>query len=393
MPTTLETFNGRTRDVKASDKNIKMTKRVWIDLDNTPHVPFFIPIIDELKKHGIEVVLTARDMYQTRELLEFFELSCKVVGSHYGKNKALKVLSNCVRTALLAPTAATARPDLAVSHGARAQLLVSKLFGIPTMMLHDYEHSTKTGFLESDWILIPDMIPEGAMSKKTNRVLRYPGLKEDVYVPRFKPDASIRKQLGIAEDELVVVVRPPASEAHYHNPESDVLFAETMRFLGSIPKVRAVTLPRNARQGKQLHSEWSDLIADGRMVIPSSPVDGLNLIWFSDLVVSGGGTMNREAAALGVPVFSIFRGKIGAVDRYLADKGRLTLIEHPEQIRTKIKVCRWARPSRPNAASRPALAFIVNSIVMVLEAQDPRLSFSQTPDSKIRPTQPTVVES
>jgi len=381
------------RRVKASDTAIKATKKVWIDLDNTPHVPFFIPIIDELKKNGIEVVLTARDMYQTRELLEFFHLHCRVIGSHYGKNKVLKVLSNCVRTALLAPTAAASRPDLAVSHGARAQLLVSKVFGIPTMMLHDYEHSTKTGFLEPDWILIPDVIPEGAMSKRTDRVLRYPGLKEDVYVPRFQPDPSIRKQLGIAEDELVVVVRPPATEAHYHNSESDVLFAETMRFLGSIPKVRAVTLPRNARQGKQLLAEWSDLISDGRMVIPSSPVDGLNLIWFSDLVVSGGGTMNREAAALGVPVFSIFRGKIGAVDRYLADKGRLTLIEHPEDIRARVTVCRRERSSGPITASRPALANIVNSILSVLEARDPRPILSQTADSKIRPADPTVVES
>ena len=371
------------------------TKTVWIDLDNTPHVPFFIPIIDELKKHGIEVVLTARDMYQTRELLEFFHLDCQVIGSHYGKNKVLKVLSNCVRTALLAPIAATSRPDLAVSHGARAQLLVSKVFGIRTMMLHDYEHSTKTGFIESDWILVPDMIPEGAMSKRTNHVLRYPGLKEDVYVPRFQPDPSIRKELGISENELVVVVRPPATEAHYHNPESDVLFAETMRFLGSIPKVRAVTLPRNSRQGKQLQSDWRKLISDGRMIIPSSPVDGLNLIWHSDLVVSGGGTMNREAAALGVPVYSIFRGKIGAVDRYLAEQGRLTLIEHPEDVRAKINVCRWARPSHPSSDSRPALSFIVNSILSVLEAQDPHRGLSQmsVSDSKIRRTQPSVLQS
>lgn len=374
----------------------KATPKVWIDLDNTPHVPFFIPIIDELKKHGIEIVLTARNMYQTREMLEFFHLPCKVIGSHYGKNKALKVLSNCVRTALLAPTAAKSRPDLAVSHGARAQLLISKVFGIPTMMLHDYEHSTKTGFIESDWIVVPDMIPQEAMTKATNRVLRYPGLKEDVYVPRFQPDPSIRKQLGLSDDDIVAVVRPPATEAHYHNPESDVLFAETMRFLGSIPNVRAVTLPRNTKQGKQLHAEWNHLISDGRMVIPSSPVNGLNLIWYSDLVVSGGGTMNREAAALGVPVYSIFRGKIGAVDRYLAERGRLILIEHPQEVRSKIKVCRWARPSHPDTGARPALAFIVNSILQALEAKDPQRSLSQTnvdADSKASPARPTAVSS
>jgi len=377
--------------------SVNPAKKVWIDIDNTPHVPFFIPIMDELRKHGIEIVLTARNMYQTRDLFEFFDLPCKVIGSHYGKNKVLKVISNCVRTVLLAPTAASSRPDLAISHGARAQLLISKVFRIPTMMLHDYEHSTKTGFIESDWILMPDMIPPEAMSKKTNRVLRYPGLKEDVYVPRFQPDPSILRQLGISNDELVVVVRPPATEAHYHNPESEVLFAETLRFLSSIPKVRAVTLPRNTRQEKKLHAEWSELIADGRVIIPSSPVDGLNLIWFSDLVVSGGGTMNREAAALGVPVYSIFRGKIGAVDRYLAEQGRMTLIESPVDVRTKIKVCRWNRPAQPESLQRPALDYIVGCILSVLAAKDPRRSMRPqvptSPESKIRTSRPSVLQS
>jgi len=352
-------------------------KTVWIDIDNSPHVPFFLPIIHELKEQGVELVLTARNIYQVVELLEFFQLPCKVIGRHYGKNKFLKVFGNLLRTVELAPTAAGLRPDLAISHGSRAQLLISKALGIPTIMLHDYEHSTKTGFIESDWIMMPDVIPAGAMSKKQTRVLRYPGLKEDVYVPGFRPDPSILNQLGISRDELVVAIRPPATEAHYHNPESEVLFAETMRFLGSIPKVRAVTLPRNGRQAEQLRKDWKDHIADGRMIIPSSPVDGLNLIWFSEFVVSGGGTMNREAAALGVPVYSIFRGKIGAVDRYLADQGRMTLIERPEEVATKIKVCRWNRPEQPENRQRPALDYIVSCIMSVLAARDPRRVLQQ----------------
>src|SRR5208283_5075029 len=107
----------------------------------------------------------------------------------------------------------------------------------------------KTGFLESDWVLMPDVIPDGAMSKNTDRVLRYPGLKEDVYIPRFKPDPSILTEFGISAENLLVTVRPPATEAHYHNPESEILFAETLRRLSSHPRVRVVTLPRNAKQG------------------------------------------------------------------------------------------------------------------------------------------------
>lgn len=390
-----EEFQARLGGVDFEPAAVPSGKKVWIDIDNSPHVPFFLPIIDELRAQGIEIILTARNIYQVCELLEFFQLPCKVIGRHYGKNKFLKVAGNCLRTVQLAPTAAGSRPDLAVSHGSRAQLLISKAMRIPTMMLHDYEHSTKTGFIESDWILMPDVIPNSAMSHHANRVLRYPGLKEDVYVPRFLPDPSLLTQLGIAADELVVAVRPPASEAHYHNPESDVLFAETMRFLGSIPKVRAVTLPRNARQSKQLQQDWNHLIAQGRMIIPSSPVDGLNLIWFSELVVSGGGTMNREAAALGVPVYSIFRGKIGAVDRYLAEVGRMTLIESPAEVRSKIKVERWKRPTKPDSGRRPALGFVVDCITSILAGKDPHLVASNldAPKCLSRSAQPAVLQS
>jgi hypothetical protein len=344
-------------------------EQVWIDIDNSPHVPFFLPIIDELKKRDIDLVLTARNMYQVCELLEFFQLPCKVIGGHSGKNKILKVLCNLSRTVQLAPTAIKSRPGLAVSHGSRAQVLISKLLGIPSMMLHDYEHSVKTGFLEADWVLMPDIIPDTAMSKNPGRVLKYPGLKEDVYIPRFQPDPSILAQLGISEGDLLVTLRPPATEAHYHNPESELLFAETLKLLGSSPKVRAVTLPRNARQGEQLRADWSDLISAGCMLIPNAPVNGLNLLWFSDLVVSGGGTMNREAAALGVPVYSLFRGKIGAVDRYLAQQGRLILIETLQDVHNKIKLVRWNRPAKPESRNCPALESIVGHILSALDAK------------------------
>lgn len=343
-------------------------KTVWIDIDNSPHVPFFLPIIEELDKRGAGLVLTARNMYQVCELLDYFRLSCKVVGGHYGKNKLLKIVCNCLRAAELLPIIARSRPDLAVSHGSRAQVLVCKLLGIPSMVLHDYEYSTKTGFIEADWILMPDVIPDEAMSRRTDRILKYHGLKEDVYVPRFRPDPSIVGQLGLTPGDMIATLRPPANEAHYHNPESDVLFRETLLFLAKQPNMRAVVLPRNARQKMQLHSDWTHLIDSGHMIIPDRPLNGLNLIWFSDLVISGGGTMNREAAALGVPVYSIFRGKPGAVDKYLAQEGRLTLIENVHDIRTKIVVKRWNRPDHPATRSNAVLQRIVGNVVTILES-------------------------
>src|SRR5579863_1496837 len=303
-------------------------RKIWIDIDNSPHVPFFRPIVDELQRRGFEVELTARDIYQVCQLLEFFNLTCKVIGGHYGKNKALKVLGNCWRTIQLIPTAARFHADLAISHGSRAQVLACKVLGIPTVMMHDYEHSTKTGFIEADWVFMPDVIPGNAMSSRPDQVFKYPGLKEDVYVPQFVPDPSVLSHLGICADQIVVTLRPPATEAHYHNPEAELLFAEAVRFMSEDRRVRAVVLPRNLKQGEQLRRDWANLISSGSMIVPAGALDGLNLIWFSDLMISGGGTMNREAAALGVPVYSVFRGKIGAVDQYLAQNGRLTLLEN-----------------------------------------------------------------
>jgi hypothetical protein len=348
------------------DRTMDERRRIWIDLDNSPHVPFFIPIIAELKRLGYDIILTARDAYQVRELLDLHHLSCKVVGRHYGKNSAAKVLGTCVRAMQLLPGIAGQGVDLAVSHGSRAQMACAFLLGIPTLLILDYEHIAKMGFIRPDWIMVPQMIPDSRELRPKRSVLRYPGLKEDVYAPRLHVNPELRKQLGIAERDLVVTVRPPAVEAHYHNPESDVLLDAVMDFLIAAPDVRVMLLPRNENQGKALRHAWSQPIAGGKIVIPESAVDGMNLIWLSDLVISGGGTMNREAAALGVPVYSIFRGKIGAVDHQLQDQGRLVLIESIEDIRKKIILRTRQKNQQDLGRERPALESIVSQIMKIV---------------------------
>ncbi len=342
--------------------------KIWIDLENSPHVPFFIPIVEELRGRGHEVILTARDSYQVCDLLEFYHMSCKVVGKHWGKHRALKLAGTFLRALRLATIMAKEKPVLAVSHGSRGQFLCSVILGIPTLMVYDYEHTAGTGFLRPDWILAPEVIPDFLLSATKKHAMKYPGLKEDVYVPRFRPDPSVRTTLGLDPADLVVTVRPPATEAHYHNPEGEVLLNAAMDLLTARPDVRVILLPRNDKQGSALRKQWKEWIDTRKIVIPEHVADGLNLIWFSDLVISGGGTMNREAAALGVPVYSIFRGKIGAVDRQLAEQGRLTLIESVDELRTKIALVHRNRPPRPDASDRPALHTIVSNIVAILES-------------------------
>lgn len=340
-------------------------RKIWIDLDNSPHVPFFAPIIKELERRGYSVCLTARDAYQVYELADLFQLNCARIGRHYGKHRTFKVAGTCLRALQLLPHAAAQKPALAMSHGSRSQLLASTLLGIPSVGIFDYEFSR---FLpvRPTWAMVPDVIPDTAIPVAQNRILRYPGIKEDVYAPGFKPDSSLRSRLGLDDCEIIVTLRPPANEAHYHNPKSDELFAAAMSFLSQSPNTKVILLPRNAAQAAAVRACWSEFFSDGRFIIPEHAVDGLNLIWNSDLVISGGGTMNREAAALGVPVYSIFRGKIGAVDTYLARNGRLVLLESADDIRAKIALHPRDRSPAPEHRESAALKRIVDHVAEIL---------------------------
>jgi len=345
-------------------------KKIWIDLDNSPHVPFFVPIIEALRQRGYSIVLTARDSYQVRELLRFHRFECKIVGHHWGKHLVLKVLGTVVRAVQLLPVAMREKVDLAVSHGSRGQILSARFAGVPVMAILDYEFASRVS-LHPDWILVPELIPESIGLVARKQVLRYPGLKEDVYIPQLRPDPSVKTQLGLSEADLIVTVRPPATEAHYHNREADVLLDAALDLLTRRSDVRVVLVPRNKNQDQALRKQWHKWIVNRKIVIPEHVVDGLNLIWFSDLVISGGGTMNREAASLGVPVYSIFRGRIGAVDRYLGATGRLVLLESEEDVQTKVRVVRRERPAVPGNAGGVALRCIIERIVTILESKNP----------------------
>jgi predicted glycosyltransferase len=344
---------------------------IWIDLDNSPHVPFFAPVITELKERGYSIALTARDCFQVRELADLFHLNYKLVGRHQGKSKIRKVLGLCLRGLQLIPTAVREKPQLAISHGSRSQLIVCAGLRIPSLLIADYECAKRLALVSPTWYMCPEVIPAAAFRCDPKRVLKYPGIKEDVYVSRFVPEPGVRPQLGLSDDDLVVTTRPPATEAHYHRPESDELFEAAIEFLSQRPQVKVVVLPRNEKQAIYLRSRWPGLFSNHKMRIPQQVVDGLNLIWYSDLVISGGGTMNREAAALGVPVYSTFRGKIGAVDRYLHDQGRLVLLESVQDVQTKIQLLRRNSSATLKNGDNLALRTIVNQVVSIVDSKLP----------------------
>ena len=344
---------------------------IWIDLDNTPHVPFFKPIVRELERRHYTVLLTARDAFQVCALATRMGLKYKKVGCHYGKNPLMKIWGLGWRTLQLLPVVLGKKIDLALSHGSRAQILLCNLLRIPTAMVMDYEFAEMPWLLRPGWEIVPRVLANTNLQcKNESRILTYDGIKEDVYAPEFKPDPSLINQLKLNDGKIVVTVRPPATEAHYHNPESEALFVEFMNRLVATPNTRAVLLPRNKSQELQIRQQWAEWCDGSKFVIPQEAVDGLNLLWHSDLVVSGGGTMNREAAALGVPVYSIFRGKIGAVDRDLREKGRLILIETADDVHSKIELVRRTKHQDPfEGKPSSVLDRIISHIEAILQTE------------------------
>jgi predicted glycosyltransferase len=345
----------------------KPKPKVWVDLDNTPHVPFFEPILEELRARGYPLLVTARDAFQVCELADKKGLQYLKIGRHYGKHRAIKGAGLMYRALQLAPTVVRQKPALAVSHGARSQLILSNWLGIRSLLIEDYEFCQFPLMMKPSWLMAPDVIPDEALGLANGNLCKYPGIKEDVYAWRLQPDPEILEELGLSESDIIVTVRPPATEAHYHNPEAERLFEAFMARACETSPVRVVLLPRNRKQGELIRQGWPDWFENDKTVIPRSAIDGLNLIWYSDLVVSGGGTMNREAAAVGVPVYSIFRGSIGAVDKYLQRSGRLFLVESTKDVATKIRLEKRPRKTLAETTSRKTLSHIVDTIEQLTE--------------------------
>lgn len=301
---------------------------IWIDLANSPHVPFFRALIPEFERRGHRVLLTARDFAQTVELARAAGLEPEVLGVHGGGRLSGKFGNLIGRAAALARWARGRKIELAVSHNSYSQAAAARALGIKSVTLMDYEHqpANHLAFRLASRVIVPKAFPDEALRRfgaKERKVRRYSGTKEDVYLADFAPDPRFEKTLrglGVSASDVLVIVRPPAREALYHRFENE-LFDELVERLCARTEVKALLLPRTeAQRALYLARECAN------MIVPREALDGSNLIAHADLVISAGGTMNREAAALGVPAATIYAGKWAAIDEALVTEGRLIRI-------------------------------------------------------------------
>jgi len=305
--------------------------RIWIDLDHTPHVPLFRPVIEELHRRGVETLVTARDFAQTVALLKMWNISHVKIGRHGGSNKIGKVLNLFIRTSQLVAYLGRSKIDLAVSHGSRTQLTACQFLRIPSVLMLDYEYTESNIFNTlCTWLLMPEYIPAERLRKSgfsLGKLKRYQGFKEELYLPDFRPDMRFRSGIGIPENKTLVAIRPSAMYANYHDPLSEQILLKVIEHVLANENAWPLIVSLIEKDREFIRSRYGEAVH-----FLEKPVDGLQLIWNSDVFISGGGTMNREAGLLGVPVYSIFTGQKPYLDEYLAKKGRLAFIDTLDKV-------------------------------------------------------------
>jgi predicted glycosyltransferase len=306
--------------------------RIWIDITAPAHVLVFRPLIRILRERGAEVEVTARSYAQTLELLELHGIEAEIFGRHGGRSRFGKARALGSRLGALRRWARGRRFNHALAHGSHELTMTARRLDIPSSTTFDYEFAWlqhQLGLRAASWVVVPDAIPPERLARygvRPPKLRQYEGLKEEYYLADFEPDRSALDALPLDPGRTLVVVRTPPDVSLYHR-RSNPLFPQVLEHLGRQEGLHAVVLPRTKEQGDYVRS--LELPA---VVVPDRAVDAQSLIALSDLVVSAGGTMNREAAALGVPVYTTFGGRLGGVDEELIRQGRLVPITDPRAI-------------------------------------------------------------
>jgi uncharacterized protein len=306
--------------------------RVWVDITAPAHVLVFRPLLRLLRERGDEVDVTARDYAQTVQLLELHGVEADVLGRHGGRSRLGKARSLTSRLGELRHWARGRGFDVALAHGSHELTLTARRLGIPSATTFDYEFAWlqhQLGCRAATRVVVPEAIPPERLERygaRPPKLLQYPGLKEEYYLADFEPDRGALEQFEVDPRRTLVVVRTPPDVSLYHR-RSNPLFPQVLDHLGRNESVHAIVLPRTPEQRDFVRG-----LGLPSVQVPDRAVDGQSLIAFSDLVVSAGGTMNREAVALGVPVYTTYGGRLGGVDESLIREGRLIPLSDPRAL-------------------------------------------------------------
>jgi hypothetical protein len=306
--------------------------RVWVDITAPAHVLVFRPLLEIMRGRGDTVEVTARDYAQTVQLLELHGIDADVLGRHGGRSRFGKFRSLTSRLHELRDWAHGREFDIALAHGSHELTLTARRLGIPSSTTFDYEFAWlqhQLGLRAATRVVVPEAIPPERLERygvRPPKLLQYPGLKEEYYLADFEPDLRALKQFELDPARTLVVVRTPPDVSLYHR-RSNPLFPQVLEHLGRDDSVNAIVIPRTEEQRVYVSG-----LSLPSVQVPKQAVDAQSLIAFADLVVSAGGTMNREAVALGTPVYTTYGGRLGGVDEMLIREGRLIPLSDPRAL-------------------------------------------------------------
>lgn len=333
--------------------------RVWIDLANSPHVALFEPVVERLRAENATLVLTARDHAQTVDLATRAFGDVNVVGAESPRSWMGKGISIATRAKDLFRVAKATRPDVALSHGSYAQVMAARVAGVPavTMMDYEFQPANHLSFRMANRVVVPMIFPGAALrhfGARARKVVRYEGFKEELYLGTFQPTDDVLSELGLDRSLVIAVLRPPPEGALYHRSGNE-RFERLLAEAAAREDVQVVILPRVSEQ-RAAYARRPGLI------VPDRAVDGRSLLAHADLMVGAGGTMNREAALLGTPTYTVFSGRIAAVDTELIRRGLLTDLRHDNSVPPFVK-----KSTRNAVDIRQHAEEILETVVGVLE--------------------------
>lgn len=293
--------------------------KIWIDMTNSPHVMFFEPIIESLSKEH-EVMSTARDYQQTLSLLKEKGISYTLIGKHHGKSLLVKFKGMFSEIALRIKFINQNKPDLTITHQSYYATLAARLTGRKSLYIFDGDGALlqMLGIFFGSKVLAPEKLPSKIKGVK---VSKYPGLKEEVYISSFSPDQNYLSKLGLNPEKLTILIRPEAGSASYIKQEN--VLGPLLDLLENEEKFQVILLPRTSEQ-KEYYKEFYK-----NFFIPEGILSGPDLAACVDLVISGGGTMNREAVVFGTPVISAYQNPPFSIDKWLIEEGYMDLIQEP----------------------------------------------------------------
>jgi len=297
-------------------------KVIWFDFNNVPHVNFLLPIIQKYE-HEFDMIFSVRDFAETIGLFKkkinrpFIE-----AGTHQGGNKLKKILGVIKRFNVLKKNIPYF--DVKISVGGDASSMLAKMRGKLSVTFDDNETSPNWRYAPfSDLAFWPSVIDKKRLNKQffKKNLYQYNGYKEDFYLADYEPNPAFLEQLPFKQ---YVVVRPENIKASYVEGRQSIV-PELLKELDAAG-YNILFLPRY-----ESDRDYAQGIQN--IYIPNEAVNGLDACHYADAILTGAGTMAREAACLGVPSVSFFAGAhLLAVDQSMVDSGKMFYSRDVQQI-------------------------------------------------------------